>query len=286
MKNRLRRGLPVPDDVPGFKTPAGIGCGSTAAELFKAYPENLLYQPEPLTVSQDLGGDFCAYDFLLAYMGDGGAGCIIFCMLETAEGNIVRGMALTAPSGGEMFSADGETTFAVDAALAQKLLKPDISDETAIYGLLSDDKAALRKKKDIMARLPGLNWTVYDGLYGREAFDLMTWLFSQQFTEEDDVFSLLRATAGLDGAYAEGYCSIVAGIFDREPEKLVRQMARLSDKRLCDVADLLAYGLSYFDSGQVKAELEALSENGGLTERARAAASAVLEAVARYEKNG
>lgn len=131
---------------PDIKTPAGVGHGSTAAELFKAYPENLLYQPEPLPVPQDFGGDFCAYDFLLAYAGDGG--CIVFYMQETAEGNIVRGMALTAPAGGgELFSADSETTFAVDAELAQKLLKPDISDETAVYGLLAADKAGVAEKK-------------------------------------------------------------------------------------------------------------------------------------------
>lgn len=143
----------------------------------------------------------------------------------------------------------------------------------------------MRKKKDILAHLPGLNWTVYDGLYRGEAFELMTWLFSQPFTDEEDIYSLLRATSGLDGAYAEGYASIVAGIFDRDPEKLVRQMAKLSDKRLGDVAGLLAYGLSYFDSAPVKAELKALSENDRLPGRARDAAREVLEAVVRYEEN-
>jgi hypothetical protein len=269
---------------PEFRTPAGIGVGCTAAELFRAYDHDLLYQPEPFPVSQDFGGDFCAYDFLLVCTADC-CTCVVFYMQDTAEGSIVRGLALMGPQDGcPWFDVDNDRTFAVDTALRDRLSKQDTAAETAVHDLLMVGNAGTVDKEALMAKLPDLNWTVYAGLYGKEAPDLLAWLYSQVFSDEKDIFRVLQATKGLDGAYSEGYASILAGIYDREPEKLIRQLAKLPEQKIDQVADLLAYGLSYFDMGPIKTELQELTESSSLSEREQTSARVVLYSIIDLER--
>jgi hypothetical protein len=96
---------------------------------------------------------------------------------------------------------------------------------------------------------------------------------------EENINNLLRATKGLDGAYAESYCYTIKLIFLKDKHKFLKCLSLLHAEDADEVCSFLAYGLSY---GNVDQEIEALNvivTTEKLTDQERIVAQKLIESL-------
>lgn len=268
---------------PLFETPRGIKKGDTLESLLAAYDEGLVYQPDPGMVRGDFGICRYVYDELYIYTGGEEEGpYILFYIagdLETKWITCIE-MSLGVP-GQERYAADGVKTFPVDYSNIDKHLATDTQTEETICRLLNDTAAGQPDAPRILELLPDINWRLYS-LRCKDAPALLGWLFGLDITDQADILNLLQATHGLDGAFADGYASVVGKIFRAEPETILECLALLDDDQADLICGFIAYDCDYGYREEAKdaiAQTRALAESGTLADNERAAAQRLLKLI-------
>jgi hypothetical protein len=266
----------------------GIKTGDTVDKLFEAYDSGLLYQPG---LQPDQDADFCVYDErFICLLEDEDDACIVFYVTDEAEGyKTIRGIKMYSLSDGEpVYPIDGETALPVDYEHIEAYLVTDTQVEELVHGLMKESETTPENAGKIIAALPEINWRIYSQLYddGPTDFDdgpmdLIDWLYRRDITEENEILSILKATHGLDGAYSEGYSSILANIYQADPSRFIRQAGLLNPRQLVNVAFLLPYGL-YDQLDEAVADLTEMAENEKLPAAEQAAAREILRNIDQY----
>jgi hypothetical protein len=122
-----------------------------------------------------------------------------------------------------------------------------------------------------------MNWAVYYQAYGDETYGIINWLSLQDITEDSQVLAILKAYAGLDGTFSEGYAGILAKLYRNDSAQWLRLAAGLDEDNVGILAPHTVYGLRHFETfEQNKADLERLLSAGTLTSAEAAVADKIL----------
>jgi len=116
------------------------------------------------------------------------------------------------------------------------------SPEAYVASLFSGDQTPQENRGEIIRTLPRISWQKYEMAVGIEGtLELLQWLYGlRPYTLEQLPF-ILRATAGLDGAYTDLYCEIVGDLFVAYGRDFVRVMSTLPAEQVSELSGFLAY---------------------------------------------
>jgi hypothetical protein len=112
---------------------------------------------------------------------------------------------------------------------------------------------------------------------------LLSWIDKIENKSEENINNLLRATKGLDGAYAESYCYTIKLIFLKDKHKFFKCVSLLHSEDADKICSFLAYGLSY---GNVDQEIEAINvlvTTEKLTDQEKIVAQKLIESLKVYK---
>ena len=247
-----------------ISTPRGIHVGSTKAEVVGAYGMDLVY------CFKEEGSDILTeHDYFYAYQPkDAFSNSICFFM----EDGLVAGIRVEnmLDAGNDAYAVNNISIFPI-----QRNGDPDYSNRQDIYqepvdatrqvyiawnqlvtnqNLSAEEQYAYRR--DVFTNLPDMDWQEF-GKLGSMEDDLATseafadWLREQDSYSSGEIYYIQRgyAASGLDGAYSENYCSILASAVAYDPVSFAKELAYDSG---ADESELrthvlmgTAYGIDY-----------------------------------------
>ena len=222
--------------VPGYATPRGIAPGSSEADLLAAYGDELVY------CLNEEGYTLVPHDYFYAWSAFADGYSTIFFYVE---GRNVSGIRMERMYDlGNFYTPNNISRFPVrdgqpDFSLREEPEREELSDTQRVYiafnqlvtnnNLTAEERYAYRR--DIFALLPDMDWWELGQMgtaeYPDDAiFALMDWLTRQDpYTESEILWIQLGCTAkGLDGAYTDAYCQLLAHIFFYDPVTFAKNL--------------------------------------------------------------
>ncbi|AAM25851.1 hypothetical protein M2349_002414 [Caldanaerobacter subterraneus subsp. tengcongensis MB4] len=109
----------------------------------------------------------------------------------------------------------------------------ETSPEAYVLSLFKGDETSEANAKKIISTLPKLNWSLYEKQSNGGAMKLLTWLYERKCDNMDtkDITNILKATQGLDDAFAEQYANIVGKLCYNNLERFIDALTTLEDKQ-------------------------------------------------------
>lgn len=221
-------------------TPRGIHVGSTKAEVTAAYGDELVY-----CLKEEGGYTLVQHDYYYAYQTQEtfGASLQIFMRDGIVAGLRVEDMA---EDGNLAFLPDNIRRFPVvngepDFSQRQEPEREERSDTWKVYHawneLVSNNNLSAEElytyRRDIFGLLPYIDWgefrdwssTYEDPDAG--LFSIMDWMARQESYSASEILWLQMSchAKGLDGAYAEAYCHVLAQAFLYDPVTFAKNLA-------------------------------------------------------------
>jgi hypothetical protein len=149
-----------------------------------------------------------------------------------------------------------------------------------IYDLFQGAETSAEDQPEIILAIKDIDWGEYERISQGKSIELIEWLYMLDISDEAQISSLMQGTTGLDGAYSEGYSSILANIFIADQKKFISLLSQLEAAQISKVADYVAYGYGgATGSEQVKADLSTLIESGSLANAERDVAQEIFTAM-------
>lgn len=225
--------------VPGYTTPRNVQVGSTKAEVLAAYGDALIY------CQKEEGGYTLvphAYCYVYqAFEEQTGWQAIRFYM---EDGQVV-GLALESLGElGDFYTpdqisrfplVDGEPDFSQRIEPEQEELSAARRVYVAWNQLETNDNLSAEEqyayRRDVFSLLPDLDWQEFRAMSSAEQpddvfFALMSWLAGQEsYSPSEIVWLQLGYANGLDGAYTDAYCHVLARALFADPAAFVRGLA-------------------------------------------------------------
>lgn len=242
-----------------ISTPRGIHVGSTKAEVVGAYGMDLVY------CFKEEGSDILAeHDYFYAYQPkEAFSNSICFFM----EDGLVSGIRVEnmLDAGNDAYAVNNISIFPI-----QRNGDPDYSNRQDIYqepvdaarqvyiawnqlvtnqNLSAEEQYAYRR--DVFTNLPNMDWQEFGELGGIDGddtiFALMDWLREQDSCSSSEIYYIQRgyATGGLDGAYSENYCSILASAVAYDPVSFAKELAYDSGTDESELRTRILMGTAY-----------------------------------------
>jgi hypothetical protein len=183
-----------------------------------------------------------------------------------------------------------ETTMAATAEQSQGVLldtpapspsaTPDFEAEKKIFELFTASDLNGSNTGELIAALPEINWTEYDKYTQGKTMDLIEWLYVLTIDNKEQALSLMNATDGLDGAYADGFAGVLGRIYTADPYLFVQCLSLLEQMQAEEVCRLVAYDCGYGvreDAKDAIAATRAFLYDGSLLPAEREAARLLIE---------
>ena len=259
-----------------ISTPRGIHVGSTKAEVVGAYGMDLVY------CFKEEGSDILAeHDYFYAYQPkEAFSNSICFFM----EDSLVSGIRVEnmLDAGNDAYAVNNISIFPI-----QRNGDPDYSNRQDIYqepvdaarqvyiawnqlvtnqNLSAEEQYAYRR--DVFTNLPNMDWQEF-GELGRingddTIFALMDWLREQDSYSSSEIYYIQRgyAAGGLDGAYSENYCTILASAVADDPVSFAKELAYDSGTDESELRTRILMGTAYgidYPPNRADAAVEALN---------------------------
>ena len=274
-----------------ISTPRGIHIGSTRAEVVTAYGTDLVY------CLKEEGDDILVpHDYYYAYQTEA-APTYALCLF--LKDGLVAGIRMenVMDMGLDAYAVNNTSIFPI-----QRNGDPDYSNRQDIYqepvdatrqvyiawnqlvtnqNLSAEERYSYRR--DVFTNLPEMDWQELTQLGGSsdpvtaEAF--ADWLRDQESFSEGEIYYIQRGSmdTGLDGFYAENYCSVLAAALAYDPVAFARQLAYdgsgTDESQLrAHVLRAAAYGIDYTPARASAAveKLDAAIGTNALTEEENA----------------
>ena len=259
-----------------ISTPRGIHVGSTKAEVVGAYGMDLVY------CFKEEGSDILAeHDYFYAYQPkEAFSNSICFFM----EDSLVSGIRVEnmLDAGNDAYAVNNISIFPI-----QRNGDPDYSNRQDIYqepvdaarqvyiawnqlvtnqNLSAEEQYAYRR--DVFTNLPNMDWQEFGELGGINGddtiFALMDWLREQDSYSSSEIYYIQRgyAAGGLDGAYSENYCTILASAVADDPVSFAKELAYDSGTDESELRTRILMGTAYgidYPPNRADAAVEALN---------------------------
>lgn len=155
----------------------------------------------------------------------------------------------------------------------------DSSPEVYVIGLFDGSKTTEEQATKLIAALPDVDWSALERKTGK-AVDILSWLWTRDTSNAEELRCILRATKGLDGAMAEGYAGVVGRAYRKDSLGFVRLLAGM-DPAAVDLAGIcrdVAYDCAYYDLADIRAGAADLQDTPGLTDREKTVLDELLKA--------
>ena len=214
-----------------YATPRGIFPGETEDDLLQTY-DGLVY-----CLKEEGGYTLVPHDYYYAksaFEEDLGWAVILFYI---RDGQVAGIRMETLGELGDFYTPNNISRFPVengkpDFSLREEPEREPLTDTRRVYTafnrLVTDNNLTAEEqyayRRDIFTRLPDMDWSELMEMgtaeYPDDAiFALMDWLSRQDPYTESEIFWIqLGCTAkGLDGAYTDAYCQLLAHIFFYDP---------------------------------------------------------------------
>lgn len=125
--------------------------------------------------------------------------------------------------------------------------------EEYILKIFGDPGVREKNKVNIIRALEDINWGKYDSISQGKTMDLLLWLGSIEIIESKEISSILKATNGLDGAFAEEYADIITRrLFLKDKVKFVKCLSELEPNKRKEIYNLVSYNCGYFNEKEFK----------------------------------
>ena len=258
-----------------ISTPRGIHVGSTKSEVVGTYGSELVY------CVKEENDTLVEHDYFYAYQPqEAFSNSICFFMKD----GLVSGIRV------ENMLDEGNDAYAVDNLFIfpiQRSGDPDYSNRQDIYqepvdaarqvyiawnqlvtnqNLSAEERYAYRR--DVFTNLPNMDWQEFGELGGIDGddtiFALMDWLREQDSCSSSEIYYIQRgyAAGGLDGAYSENYCSILASAVAYDPVSFAKELAYDSGTDESELRTRILMGTAYgidYPPNRADAAVEALN---------------------------
>ena len=274
-----------------ISTPRGIHIGSTRADVVTAYGTDLVY------CLKEEGDDILVpHDYYYAYQTEA-APTYALCLF--LQDGLVVGIRMEnmMDMGLDAYAVDNLNTFPIlsngdpDFSHRREPERKDMDETQIVYSawnqLVTNQNLSAEERygyrRDVFSNLPEMDWQEFgevgkiDGDDTRAA--LINWLAQQEHYSNDEVYFIQRGSmaAGLDGAYSESYCSVLAAALAYDPVAFARQLAYdgsgTDESQLrAHVLRATAYGIDYTPARASAAveKLDAAIGTNALTEEENA----------------
>lgn len=273
-----------------ISTPRGIRIGSTKAEVVTAYGTDLVY------CLKEEGGDILVpHDYYYAYQTEA-APTYALCLF--LQDGLVVGIRMenVMDLGLDAYAVDNLNIFPIlangdpDFTHRRDPERKDMDETQIVYSawnqLVTNQNLSAEEcygcRRDVFTNLPEMNWQEFTQLGGStapvaaEAF--ADWLRDQESLSDGEIYYIQRGSmaAGLDGAYSENYCSVLAAALAYDPVAFARQLAYDSgadeSQLRAHVLMAAAYGIDYTPARASAAveKLDAAIGTSALTEEENA----------------
>ena len=241
-----------------ISTPRGIHVGSTKAEVVGTYGSELVY------CVKEENDTLVEHDYFYAYQPqEAFSNSICFFMKDGLVSGIRVENMLDA--GNQAYAVNNISIFPI-----QRNGDPDYSNRQDIYqepvdatrqvyiawnqlvtneNLSAEERYAYRR--DVFTNLPDMDWQEFGELGGINGddtiFALMDWLREQDSYSSSEIYYIQRgyAAGGLDGAYSENYCSILASAVAYDPVSFAKELAYDSGGDESELRTRILMGTAY-----------------------------------------
>ena len=258
------------------QTPRFIGPGSTESALLEAYGDELIY-----CLKEEDGYFLVAHDHFYAWT-DGPLTLLFYVDRGEIQGILMENLM----DGAGLYEIDHIRRFPMangepDFSLRQEPQQEQISDTRRVYiafdQLVTNNNLSAAERYayrcDVFGLLPYVDWQEYmicSGTYEQPDigfFALMDWLARQETYSPSEILWLQMGAAakGLDGAYTDMYCHVLAQALFYDPVEFSKQLDGIPEETMSLAISFAAYDADSFPvekAAAVKAIEEAL--NGGL----------------------
>jgi hypothetical protein len=224
----------------GCATPRGITPRETEDDLLLVYGDDLVYCFKEEEGDTPIPHDY--YYVYSAYEDDLGWGAILFYL---KDGLVVGIRIELTGDAGDIYAPNNVTRFSLKDGKPDYTLRPELEQEAmddtqqvyiAWNELVTNDNLSAEEiytyHWTVFSTLSELDWQEFGRLgtteHPEETIEaLFSWLLEQAPYSEADIFRLqMGCTAnGLDGAYAEMYCSLLSTAFFEDPIAFVRGLS-------------------------------------------------------------
>ena len=258
-----------------ISTPRGIHVGSTKSEVVGTYGSELVY------CVKEENDTLVEHDYFYAYQPkDAFSNSICFFM----EDSLVSGIRVEnmLDAGNDAYAVNNISIFPI-----QRNGDPDYSNRQDIYqepvdaarqvyiawnqlvtnqNLSAEEQYAYRR--DVFTNLPDMDWQEFGKLGGINGddtiFALMDWLREQDSYSSSEIYYIQRgyAAGGLDGAYSENYCTILASAVADDPVSFAKELAYDSGTDESGLRTRILMGTAYgidYPPNRADAAVEALN---------------------------
>ena len=271
--------------APGFWTPRGISVGNEKSFVVDAYHSGKEDQAEGTLLyglKEADGYSLVPHDYLYiwsAFEEGRGYQTIYFFIKDGLVAGI--SMELMQDMGDFYAAANNTSTFPVDEngdpdfSHRQELPQEPIDATRQVYiawnqlvtneNLSAEERYAYRR--DVFTNLPNMDWQEFGELGGINGddtiFALMDWLREQDGYSSSEIYYIQRgyAAGGLDGAYSENYCSILASAVAYDPVSFAKELAYDSGTDESELRTRILMGTAYgidYPPNRADAAVEAL----------------------------
>ena len=258
-----------------ISTPRGIHVGSTKSEVVGTYGSELVY------CVKEENDTLVEHDYFYAYQPqEAFSNSICFFMKDGLVSGIRVENMLDA--GNQAYAVNNISIFPI-----QRNGDPDYSNRQDIYqepvdaarqvyiawnqlvtnqNLSAEEQYAYRR--DVFTNLPNMDWQEFGELGGINGddtiFALMDWLREQDGYSSNEIYYIQRgyAAGGLDGAYSENYCSILASAVAYDPVSFAKELAYDSGTDESELRTRILMGTAYgidYPPNRADAAVEALN---------------------------
>ena len=246
-----------------ISTPRGIHVGSTKAEVVGVYGMDLVY-----CVKQEYGELLTEHDYYYAYQPQE-AFSLSLCFFM--KDGLVAGIRVENMQdlGNDAYAVDNLYTFPIltngdpDFSHRREPERKDMDETQIVYSawnqLVTNQNLSAEERygyrRDVFTNLPEMDWQELTQLGGStdpvtaEAF--ADWLRDQESFSEGEIYYIQRGSmdTGLDGFYADNYCSVLAAALTYDPVGFAKQLAYDSgadeSQLRAHVLTSVAYGIDY-----------------------------------------
>jgi len=159
---------------------------------------------------------------------------------------------------------------------------PDIGGtEEYVLSLFNGSQTSNENRGKIFAALPDIDWKKMSqsDAYGNTCMELLSWIYTLNVTDNNEISSLLKATHNLDGAYAESMAAIYGKCFSNNPVQFLESLSMLPDGQKSVVSSLLVYNACYGNLISFENSIIAIKEDKNTPEGIIPAPDSVLDAI-------
>ncbi|WP_160045336.1 hypothetical protein [Paenibacillus sp. USDA918EY] len=155
--------------------------------------------------------------------------------------------------------------------------------EEAFYAAYKEGTSDQDKIENMMSRITDLDWKTYREL--RKDVPLMDetlgYLYrNRHMIKPEHYKAVFSATRNLDGAGSESYAALVSELFGADKKAAIHALSVMDNpNRRQSVIGMIAYGLSYKDTKQVKDEIAKWQADAALSSTEKEIVQELLKAV-------